>query len=218
MCGMYLVWLRLVTGCQSHDFPHFTILLVLEKVIVTQPVKKFPTFFGMQRFITMFTRSCHWSLSWARCIQCTTSVSLRSILISSHLCLGLPCDFFPSGFLTKILSYLISHIHTICPSQLILLDLMTLFVKFLIMHSSPTFCHLLPLRSKNSPEHLVLKHPNLCFSLGVRDQVSDTYKITGKIMVLYIFVTRMFNPKIIFHAYTPTADVCCSNYISFCIA
>jgi len=34
-----------------------------EKLIVIQLVKKFPTFYGNQRFITLFTRVCHWSLS-----------------------------------------------------------------------------------------------------------------------------------------------------------
>jgi len=38
---------------------------------VTQLVKKFPAFYAIQRFITVLTRACHWSLSWARCIQST---------------------------------------------------------------------------------------------------------------------------------------------------
>jgi len=44
--------------------------------------------------------------SWARWIHSMPSnpISLRSILIlSSHLCLGLPRGLFPSGFLTEIL-------------------------------------------------------------------------------------------------------------------
>jgi len=43
--------------------------VLLEKLMVTQLVQKFPTFWGTQRFITMFTRTYHWSLSWARRIQ-----------------------------------------------------------------------------------------------------------------------------------------------------
>jgi hypothetical protein len=35
----------------------------LEKLIVTPLVNKFPTFYGTQRFITMFTTACHCSLS-----------------------------------------------------------------------------------------------------------------------------------------------------------
>jgi hypothetical protein len=33
----------------------------LEKLIVTQLVKKFPAFYGTRRFITVFTRAHHWS-------------------------------------------------------------------------------------------------------------------------------------------------------------
>jgi len=42
---------------------------LLKKVMVTQLVKKFPTFYGTWRYITMFTRAHHWSLSWAKWIQ-----------------------------------------------------------------------------------------------------------------------------------------------------
>jgi hypothetical protein len=42
---------------------------LLEKPPVAQPLKKFPTFYGTQRFITVSTRASHWSLFWARSIQ-----------------------------------------------------------------------------------------------------------------------------------------------------
>jgi hypothetical protein len=60
--------------------------------------REFLNFFGTQRFITMFTRALHWSLSCDRWIQSMPphSVSQRPILISSRLCL-----FFPSGFPIK---------------------------------------------------------------------------------------------------------------------
>jgi len=61
--------------------------------MITQLVNKFPTFNGTTKFITVFTTAHHWSFSWARCMQSTTShpVSLRSVLIlSCHLLLGLP--------------------------------------------------------------------------------------------------------------------------------
>jgi hypothetical protein len=74
---------------------------VLEKLVVTQLVKKFPTFYETRRFITVFTRARHWSLSRARSTQSTLShpTSLRSILISSHLRPCLPRGLFPSCFL-----------------------------------------------------------------------------------------------------------------------
>jgi hypothetical protein len=50
--------------------------------------QEFPSIYGTRRFITVFTRALHWSLSWARSIQSIPShpISLRSILIlSTHL-------------------------------------------------------------------------------------------------------------------------------------
>ena len=79
---------------------------LLEKLTGFQPVKKFPTFCGARRFITTFTSARHLSLSWARSVKSVPSdpASWRSILIlSSHLCLGLPSCLFPSGFPTKTL-------------------------------------------------------------------------------------------------------------------
>jgi hypothetical protein len=47
--------------------------VILEKLTVAQLIKKFPTFYGIQRFITVFTRARHWSLSWARRIHSASS-------------------------------------------------------------------------------------------------------------------------------------------------
>jgi len=67
--------------------------VLFQKLTVTQLVRKFPFFYGTRRrFITVFTRAYHWSLSWARCTQSTLAypIPLRSILILSYhlrLCL-----------------------------------------------------------------------------------------------------------------------------------
>jgi hypothetical protein len=60
---------------------------VLETPIVTHLVKKFPAFYGTWRFITMFTTTRLWSLSWARCIQSTLirSISVRAVLMVINL-------------------------------------------------------------------------------------------------------------------------------------
>jgi hypothetical protein len=61
--------------------------VLLEKTPIAQLLKNF-TFYGTRRFIAVFTRALHWSLSWARSIQSIPPhpISLRSILIlSSHL-------------------------------------------------------------------------------------------------------------------------------------
>jgi len=44
-----------------------------EQLIVNQLVKKFSDFYGTRRFISVFKRARHWSLSCDRCIQSPTS-------------------------------------------------------------------------------------------------------------------------------------------------
>jgi len=134
-------------------------------------IKKFPTFYGTQRFIIVFTRARHWSSFWARWIQSIHShpTSPRSVLILlSHLCLFLPSGLFHSGFPTKILySFFISPMHATFTAHLILLGFITLInirwsvqvMKLLILQSSPVF---FPLRYKYS-QHPVLKHPQSVF-------------------------------------------------------
>ena len=80
--------------------------VLLKKLTGLQLVKKFPAFHGTRRFITELTTVRHLSLSWASPIQSKYPhpTSWRSILIlSTHLRLGLPSGFFPSGFPTKTL-------------------------------------------------------------------------------------------------------------------
>ena len=43
--------------------------VLLDKLTVSQLVKKFPTFYGNRRFITAFTRARQLCVSWARSIQ-----------------------------------------------------------------------------------------------------------------------------------------------------
>jgi hypothetical protein len=69
---------------------------LLKKLTVTQLVRKLPAFYGNRRFIIVFTRSCHWFLSWTTWIHSTPSylISLRSILmLSSHLRPHFTCTF-----------------------------------------------------------------------------------------------------------------------------
>jgi hypothetical protein len=106
--------------------------VLVEKLIGSQLIKKFPVFCGTWRFITAFTWARHLSLSWASSIQSMPPhpTSWRSILIlSSHLRLGLPNGLFHSGFPTKILyTPLLSPIRSTCPAHPIFLDLIRTIV------------------------------------------------------------------------------------------
>ena len=99
---------------QNWNFQHIllTYLLtpwsrvLLQKLASLQLVKKFPAFYGTRRFLTTLTSARHLSLSWASPIQSSypNPTSWRSTLIlSSHLRLGLPSGLFPSGFPTSTL-------------------------------------------------------------------------------------------------------------------
>jgi hypothetical protein len=54
--------------------------------------------------------------------------------------------------------------------------------------------HFLPLRSKYSHQHPILKH-NLCSYLGVEDKVTQLYKTGGKIMILYTFILKFLHRR-----------------------
>ena len=103
--------------------------VLLEKLTGLQMVKKFPAFHGTRRFITALTSVRHLFLSWASPIQSIYPhpTSWRSVLIlSTHLCLGLPSGLLPSGFPHKILyTSLSSPIRATCPAHPILLDFIT---------------------------------------------------------------------------------------------
>jgi hypothetical protein len=60
-------------GSLTHSLTHSWSSALLEKLAIVQLLKNFSTFYRTRRFITLFTRALHWSLSWARSIQSTLS-------------------------------------------------------------------------------------------------------------------------------------------------
>ena len=80
--------------------------ILLEKLTGSAASQEIPRIFGTRRFITVLTSARQLSLSWTNTIQSPQPppTSRRSSLIlSSHLRLGLPNGLFPSGFLTRTL-------------------------------------------------------------------------------------------------------------------
>jgi len=75
--------------------------VLLEKLTVTQLIKKFLAFYGTRMFITVFKRAGHFLLSCVIWIQSRISnpTCLRYIqILTSHLLLDLPRSLFRSGF------------------------------------------------------------------------------------------------------------------------
>jgi hypothetical protein len=137
---------------------------VLENPTVAQLLRKFPTFYGAWRFITLFTNAHHWSASWAKLIPSTLyPISVRSILTSSiHLCLGLPTGSILQVFLPKLCCYMPCPPHSPWVGQS---DIWrgAQVMKLLSMHIVPTSYNFIPLRSKYSPQHpLPILSKHLC--------------------------------------------------------
>jgi len=141
---------------------------LLRMLVVTYFVK-FSTLYETWRFITKLTKAHQQPIPWARWIQSTPShpISLGYIqMLFSHLCLSLLCVFFLSGSCTKILH--VSHLcYMHCPAHLGLLTLIIFgeaynFQSSLLwmLTSLPPF---LPYRSKHSPQHPLLEHPQSVF-------------------------------------------------------
>ena len=77
--------------------------VLLEK-LTSKTIQEIPRIYGTRKFLTVPTSDRHPSLSWANSIQSPRRppTSWRSTLIlSSHLRLGLPNGLFPSGFPTN---------------------------------------------------------------------------------------------------------------------
>jgi hypothetical protein len=55
----------------THSLIHSRSWALLEKLPIVQLLKNFPAFYWTRKFITVFKRALHWSLSWARSIEST---------------------------------------------------------------------------------------------------------------------------------------------------
>jgi len=180
--------------------------VLLEKLIFIQLLKKFPAFYGNQRFITMFTRVHQWSLFWARWNYSRPShpISLRAILIlPTHLCPDLPNGVYSSHFWSICihLSFFpcMPHDHLSYPPWFddpIYIWWSKQVMMFLTVHFSSASHHVLPLRSIYPLLRTQFSNTlNLCSSLSVRNQVSKQYKAIGKTVILYILIFKFFERR-----------------------
>jgi hypothetical protein len=176
-------------------------------------------------FITSFTTDCHLSLSWTGTIKSNHTAYFLMVYYNIILSTRGSAKWFPDfGFLTKTLyACYISHTrYTPHPSHSYRFyhpnntGLAVQTIKFLIMKFSPLPCHLVPLRPKYSPQHLIIKHSQSTFLPQCERPSFTPTKATGKIIVLYIFICIFLNSKMHgnMHSYItvlPTQTVDCNT-------
>jgi hypothetical protein len=91
--------------CVSSKWTCSSVLL-----IVAQLVKKFPAFYGTQRFISMFIKTRHWNLSPTSCIQPT------SYLFEIHFNIIIPSTSRSPRWPRPSNFWIICFMHFSCPS------------------------------------------------------------------------------------------------------
>jgi len=181
--------------------------VLLDKLTGFQLVKKFPAFYETRMFITAFTSSHHLSLS-CHLYPVHTSLhptSWRSILIlSSHLCRVLSCGLIPSVFPHKNPVYASPLPHTRYMPRL------SHFSRFyhpnnigwgvliiqLLMQLPPLPCYLVPPRSKYSPQHPILKHPQPTFLPQYQWPSFTPIQNNRQNKILYILIFKFLDGKL----------------------
>jgi hypothetical protein len=146
--------------------------VLLGKPAVAQLLKNFPACYGIRRFIDTFKRVCQWSLSWARWIQQSLPphpVFPRSTILSSwHAWIFFPLAFRPKPSMHSApptsracCTMFQSHPPWLDHSNYMRRGVQVM--KLLVMEIYPASYYLIPLGSKYSPQHLVLRYPQPLF-------------------------------------------------------
>jgi hypothetical protein len=177
--------------------------VLLENLTVSQLVEKFPTLYGTRRFITVFTRARHWSLSWARDILSTPFPPCFSKIHSNIFFLS--TDWWSLHVRYSDQSFVsVSHLSYACyvsrpshppfdyPNNI---WWSVQVMKLITMQSSPFYRHLLPLSSKYSPQHPVLKYPTYKFYPYCEIPSFTPIQNNRKIVVLYILIYKCLEKR-----------------------
>jgi hypothetical protein len=145
--------------------------IIVSKLTDVQLVRKFPTFFGTQRFINMITRADHWNLPSASSMESTHiffkihfTIILPSRLRSSKW--SLLCRFYAKIFYAFLMSphacYMPHASHPPWFDHPTDILWRAEIMELLIMLFSAASCYFLPLRSKYFL-HPVFRHPQSMF-------------------------------------------------------
>jgi hypothetical protein len=109
------------------------------KLIVAHVFKILPAFYSSLKFITMCTRSYHWSLFWTKWASLHKSILfLKGIILFSKPCFHFSSCLFSLGFLNTLLYILLSCcIHATCSTHLIFILVILIFdEKYKLLNTS----------------------------------------------------------------------------------
>ena len=174
--------------------------VLLEKLIGSQVVKKFPAIYGTRMFITCPYPEPRWS---SPCPH--IPLPEEPSYYYPHLCMGLPSGLFPSGLPTKMLytSLLSPYVLHAPPTSFFSIWSPEQYWVRSNRSLSSSLCSFL-----HTPAVSFLLGPNILLntlfsntlslhsSLNVSNQVSHPYKTTGKTTVLYILIFKFFDSKL----------------------
>jgi hypothetical protein len=120
------------SGVLTYVLTHSMVQNIIWKADCHSACQKMSCFlYGTRRFITLFTKHCYLTLSWASWIQFAPSIpiSLRFILmLSFHLRLGVPCLSYLRASQLKPCKHLSHPTCVLYVPHLVLLDLITLTI------------------------------------------------------------------------------------------